>query len=304
MPSAYYSRPLSSGGGDTARSEFRPGKRFVVTKEKTSALGQRVSHRGSTSMCWSAMSVLVLALTACVAPGPGVNRTTESPKRSAAADPVAPRIEPLSAGTNQAQALARLEGFATDPDGPKAGLLVQLILNSETKYDTSTDDTGFFELLVPPGDYLLNVVDLPAMRRGEMVMRTQGVILEPGDQQQVELPFGGGVSVSGTVSGLVGPGPFLVFVRRPGGTAPEDVPIDDQDEQIESAKYLAGTAIIQPDGTYEVVDLEPGTYILEVPVIPARVEDLDLETMDRTPYYRAQIVVGEEDSVHDIAISR
>ena len=72
---------------------------------------------------------------------------------------------------------------------------------------------------------------------------------------------------------------------------------------MEAAKYQAGIGFVLPDDTYRITDVTPGTYIMEMPVMPSDPSDLQAyAAMDRTPQYRAEITVADKDLRHDIEV--
>jgi hypothetical protein len=72
---------------------------------------------------------------------------------------------------------------------------------------------------------------------------------------------------------------------------------------IEAARYQVGMGTVRPDDKYEIIDIEPGTYILEIGKMPANPTDLEAyKTMDRTPHYRHELTVEKKDLEHDIEI--
>jgi hypothetical protein len=73
---------------------------------------------------------------------------------------------------------------------------------------------------------------------------------------------------------------------------------------LRAQAFQVGMGMIGPDGTYEILDIEPGTYILEIPKIPKDPTDMAAyEKMDdRTPFYRKEITIEEEDLEFNITI--
>lgn len=192
-----------------------------------------------------------------------------------------------------------------DGSAPLSGLLVQLIKDADTAIQGQTDEAGFFELTdIPPGDYLLNVVDYVSLRQGRMRMRHEGIWIESGKTHQVELIFGDGFQVTGTVQGLPAEMPDrIIIIRRPGGLAPEDIPPTDKNVQIEAAKFLVASSRIDDNNEYVIEDLTPGTYFFEILKNPFKGESIpEFEIRDRTPYYRAEITIGTQDIQHDVTV--
>ena len=115
--------------------------------------------------------------------------------------------------------------------------------------------------------------------------------------------FGIGYRVYGTIKGLQ-PAPMrMVTLRRPGGPAPEDVNPTDMKAAVAANRYQGGMGFVTGEGSYEIADVAPGEYILEVPKMPKDPTDLEAYAkMDRTPYFRKEITVREEDLELDIEI--
>ena len=122
-------------------------------------------------------------------------------------------------------------------------------------------------------------------------------------EEDVCLVFGKGSKIRGVIEGLPAGGMKFIQLRRPGGLGPEDVNPLDMEQGMAQAKFLAGMAMVQ--GTaYEIEDVEPGTYILEIPRIPDNPMDLGAyaKMADRSPWYRTEITVESRDIEHDIKI--
>jgi len=72
---------------------------------------------------------------------------------------------------------------------------------------------------------------------------------------------------------------------------------------MESQRYMAGLGRIKSGDTYEMMDIEPGEYVLEIPRLPEDPTDLEAySTMDRTPHFRKEIKVLDKDVELDIKI--
>ncbi len=203
---------------------------------------------------------------------------------------------------------ATIAGVAKEKDAPRPGLMVQAIGEGPMRM-TTTDERGEFLIeKLPPGAYMLTVMDMSSMAAGKgMSMKTRHVTVEADRVARIEFVFGVGARVFGSVlggkSGGGGAAIRVVTLRRPGGPAPEDVDPLAVAGQLESARYQAGVAIVGPDGAYVIEDVEPGTYILEMPVMPENPLDFDgYATLDRTPPFRREIVVGEKDVEIDVVL--
>ena len=138
------------------------------------------------------------------------------------------------------------------------------------------------------------------MQTGKVAMKSRPVVLEPGDQYVLDVTFGSGYRIFGTVKGLP-PSPMrMITLRRPGGPAPEELKPIDMAAAFEASKYQVGMGMVRPDDKYEISDIEPGTYIIEISKMPAHPTDLEAyKSMDRTPHYRHEIVLEKEDVEHN-----
>ena len=87
----------------------------------------------------------------------------------------------------------------------------------------------------------------------------------------------------------------MALLRVPGGMGPEDYDPLDMKAAIQAGKYQRGFAMIQTDGTFQMLDIDPGEYIIEIPRLPQNMMDMDAYSrMDRTPRYRATIQVTDK----------
>ncbi len=186
---------------------------------------------------------------------------------------------------------------------PFTGATIQVVGDAPMKMGT-TDAEGraTFDGL-PPGSYMVTVIDMASMQQGAMNQKVKGVTIEPGKDQRLEIVIGAGQKVFGKVTGLADVGMIQVTLRRPDGPAPEDLDYTNIETLMESTKYLAGQTIAI-DGAYSIEDVEPGEYILEIPRMPENPMDLAAyQTMDRTPHFRKTVEVGNQDLEIDIDVS-
>lgn len=186
-------------------------------------------------------------------------------------------------------------------DQPMEGTLVQLVA-AEMFQATTGADGGFLMDGVPPGDYLLNVVDVPTVRTGIMAIKASGVRIDPGQVVEREVVFGTGVRVFGDLLGVHDPHgpPLLVCLRSPGSPPLEGAPLSDRRLQLESAKYLAGSCYARAGETYEIQDVEPGTYELEVSQVPD--PSTPLTASWPAPLYKALLIVSRQDVQQSIPL--
>jgi hypothetical protein len=163
-----------------------------------------------------------------------------------------------------------------------------------------TDESGHFEVgTISPGAYMATAVDIARVTSGDIAGATsRPVVVDIVDGETIEMDFSpplDGVTVGGTLGGELG-SITTVSLRIEGGPLPEDVSLTNPGAQIEALRYVAGMAMVGPDGAFDLGGVEPGTYILE-----AFTMDLDMSNMDaiingdRTPQIRQtiEIVAGE-----------
>ena len=199
---------------------------------------------------------------------------------------------------------ASIAGRVTQDDEPRRGMMIRL-LGAQMRQSSSDGEGRFRFKGLKAGDYLLNVVDFSAMQTGKGGMKQRVVGVAEGEEKEVEIVFGTGVSVSGTVTGLPPAPTRMVVLRRPGGPLPEDVDPTDMRVAVEASRHQAGVGFISPEGAFQIVDVEPGKYTLEVPKMPANPADLEaFGKTDRRPYYRQEITVRDRDVTHDIEVKK
>jgi hypothetical protein len=198
-----------------------------------------------------------------------------------------------------------IAGKVLEQDKPKGGMMIQIMGGAVPMKQVMTDATGeFFFNNLGAGDYVLNIMDLAGMQQGKMSVKTRVVSVENERTSEVTIAIGAGRKVFGKVKGYPAAPMRVLTLRKPGGPNPEDVKQVDIKASLEGAKYQVGVAIVAQDDTYEIVDIEPGAYILEAPRMPADPTDLEsyAKMEDRTPYYRKELTVKDEDLEHDIEI--
>lgn len=237
---------------------------------------------------------------------PGEYVLAASHKEFAPSDPVTISLKADQAWEAPALYLSSggvIAGKVKELEKPKAGILVQ-VLGGGPLQQSMTGEDGQFEFRgLKPGEYLLQFMDMAGMQKGKMALKTRDVVLAGEERQEVEVVFGAGFKVLGKIDGLP-PGPMhMITLRKPGGPKPEDLNPLDMKSGVAAGKYQAGMAMVPGDGKYEIADLEPGEYILEVLTIPANAADpAALAKMDRTPSFRKEITVGKKDLEVDIRI--
>ncbi len=190
----------------------------------------------------------------------------------------------------------------TEGEQPKVGLMVQLLGHGFKQGISDADGKAKFVGLAA-GEYLVNAVGGSPLR-GKMSVKTRPIELTGEGESEIEIVFGVGSSVRGSVRGLPKTIPMrLVTLRRPGGPGPEDVDPTDMKATMAAARFQAGTGFVAPDDTYVIPDVDPGEYILEVPRMPENPLDMKaMAKMDRTPYFRKTVKVGKTDLELDIVI--
>lgn len=219
---------------------------------------------------------------------PRYARSTDVPLSVQRSDVTVPDLV-LSAG-------ATIEGVVIRNDVPQRGFMVQCVGEAPMQMVTGEDGTFRFERLVA-GEYFLSFVDTVAMRAGRAATtKTRQVKIDGENVEHVRVELGHGWRVYGTVEGMEEGEMTMVTVRRPGGLGPEDYDPMDPAAAMEAARFHVSMAFVGPTGTYEILDLEAGEYILEVPVSPKDPRDVKAYSkMDRTPRFRKTISVRNED---------
>ena len=160
------------------------------------------------------------------------------------------------------------------------------------------DAQGQFEMTgLKPGDYVLNCIDMTTMQSGAMSLKTHPVTIQNGETTEVKVVFGVGVKISGTIDGLPKAPMRMVTLRRPGGPAAGEYSPMDMVNAAKAARFQAGIGFVRQDNTYEVADVAPGDYILEVPRLPADMTNPRAyeEMEDRTPYVTVEVKVEDKD---------
>lgn len=237
----------------------------------------------------------------------GTYRLRASHERFARSEPV--EVTVRAEGDGKAPDIALLlggiiEGRIARDGEPQAGMMVQ-VFSAKTMQQVISDDEGIFRIEnLPDGEYGLTIIDAQRMfSGGGGGMRTRTVEAVSGTTTTLEIAFGTGATVSGTIDGLPDRPMNMITLRRPGGPAPEDLDPLDMTAGVEAARYQAGMAMVGPDGAFAMEDIEPGEYILEIPAMPDDPTDVEAyQTMDRTPVHRRTIQVGESDMTVRIVI--
>lgn len=263
----------------------------------------RTPRAPSRSTALAAAAALILALLSIVGcrsaaeevpeiSGAGVEAGGKGPGAAPAAT-VAPRV-----GASASQGV--IIGRVLRRDVPMAGFLVQLV--GDGLLQATTDAEGGFTISdVPAGEWLLNVIDVETLRSGVHAMQMRGVTVAPGALIEERFVFGLGHRVHGVLEGLPRGGPeVLIAVFRPGGPDLVGAPLADKALQYEEAKFLAGSCTAAPGARYEVPDILPGRYLLEVRAAPG--PDPRLEPVWPAPLLRREIEVGDEELELDLVV--
>ena len=152
---------------------------------------------------------------------------------------------------------------------------------------------------VPPGEYFMTLSDLYAFKTGWIRQRATSVTVGSGAVVTQDFMFDTGVSVRGTFTGMEIPANRVqVQLLRAGAPRLTGTEIGDQKHQIALAAHLEGTTYVRADGTFELLDIRPGTYEIRVRTYPE-------STVDRTlpwapPEHVSEVVVAEEDVVLEL----
>ncbi|MCA8960456.1 MAG: carboxypeptidase regulatory-like domain-containing protein, partial [Planctomycetes bacterium] len=193
----------------------------------------------------------------------------------------------------------KIVGRIVDAEGaPKSGLIVQLMSAVSSMQSGTVDGEGRFEFSsLKPGDYSVFIMDMAAVQGGKMKLKTRHVTISSDETEEVEIAYGRGHKVFGVIEGLGKVSSMQqIQILRPGAPSSADLDPMDPTSQMGLMKYLAGMAMVDADGNFEIDDLEPGTYIVEVPRLPENPTDLQsYRTSDRTPHYRKELEVKDRD---------
>lgn len=193
---------------------------------------------------------------------------------------------------------------SVEVDGkPKAGMMLQLMSAHGMKRAFSRPDGSFdFDGLVP-GDYMLTAMDMAAMMKQRWIIKNLAVVVEQDAKAEVDSVFGVGRKVYGEVTGIT-PGIIrAISLRRPGGPAPEEVDALNSQQMFELTKFQAGFTMVTKDGPYEVPDVEPGKYILEIIQWPTKfTSDGEFEKVQAVPELRREVTVRDQDLKLDLKV--
>jgi hypothetical protein len=134
-----------------------------------------------------------------------------------------------------------------------------------------------------------------------MTMKSRGISVGPGELVEQNFVFGTGYRVHGGIEGIPeGTGKVLIALYRPGAPRVAGTPLSDRALSIEAAKFLAGSVYVAGAERYEILDVEPGSYRLEVSVPPDPATPRS--ALWPAPLFAAEITVGERDLESSIAI--
>ncbi|MGE3163498.1 MAG: carboxypeptidase regulatory-like domain-containing protein [Planctomycetota bacterium] len=200
---------------------------------------------------------------------------------------------------------ATVRGVVRFGDETRQGVMVQLVSSEHPFQMANTDPRGSYRFTgVAPGEYALQVIDLAGSRTTGMAMRIRTLQVEGDGEIELNLDFKAGRTVFGNIRGVAG-GMRMVTIRRPGGPLPEEMNPMDMKAQVEFAKYTAGMTMVTEDGEYRVEGVEPGEYVLEVPFMPENPLAAEAQQgVDRTPFFRKEIRVGDADVEVDIELEK
>ncbi|HNS00332.1 MAG TPA: carboxypeptidase-like regulatory domain-containing protein [Planctomycetota bacterium] len=190
-----------------------------------------------------------------------------------------------------------IEGVATEGGAPKWPVVVLIVSVSAGKKDCEFDKSGKFRFEnLAPGRHKVVVID---PERGEnLVMKTRTVAVEDGQTVGIAVEFGKGFKLFGKVKGVPAGSMAALVVRQPGDPPP------DGRFFLNPLPYVIGASAVTQDNTYEIADLDPGTYILEAITGPPGRGDESLYALmgGWKPLYRAEITVQDRDLRHDVEI--
>jgi len=221
-----------------------------------------------------------------------------SAPKHAPSDPVRVRAVSGSAVTAPDLVLypgAVVEIRVTEGGSGLAGVLVQLAGPGPVKMGTSSATGKVTFDGLPAGDHLLTATDMADPQAG-MRLQTRHVTLGRSESAEVEVSFGDGFDVSGSLEGFEPGAAQMVTLRRPEGFGPEEYDPLEVGQAIEAGRHQVGFAMVLPGGKFRMRDIPPGEYLIEIPVLPDNVMDFTAYSkMDRTPWHRSRITVDDED---------
>ena len=132
--------------------------------------------------------------------------------------------------------------------------------------------------------------------------RSRVVEVLPGKVAKVDLAYGAGQRVFGKVflDDATERGAMWVAVRRQRNSkllgAENPVPF------FVVWKSGLGSTFVDDRGQFEVNDIPPGTYFLQLERVPEVQDDTSLQQVVMKPLYRAEITVGDAALRHDVRI--
>lgn len=222
-------------------------------------------------------------------PSAGAPAAKESTPTSA---PAAPPV----ASTEPGVVIGRVDGM----EGPIPSIHIQL--QGEKLIQGKTDSAGEFVVSdVPPGDYVINAVDMTAVTSGIMRVKSRGTSVRSGEITEENFEMGFGFSVFGKVSGLKGDhNKVLVSILRDGAPDLTGSPVGDKILQYELAKHVEGSAFVKADHSFEVIDIPTGKYELRVQYMPS--SDSSRSTPWSAPAVRMTIEVEDRELEQNLVL--
>ncbi|MEM7234815.1 MAG: carboxypeptidase-like regulatory domain-containing protein, partial [Planctomycetota bacterium] len=180
---------------------------------------------------------------------------------------------------------------------PKVNLIVQVMGDAGMKQGATNREGSFRAEGLALGECFVNIMEMNPANPGAMKLRSRVVAIEGSDEQELNIVFGEGYKIVGKVTGMPKTqATRIAMLRKPGGVDPNTVSPSDMKAQLELGKHRAGIGMMDADGNFEIPDIEPGEYVLDIPRYPADPTDLAAyETMDRTPLHQGKVVVKDRD---------
>lgn len=191
-----------------------------------------------------------------------------------------------------------ISGLVTSNGAPLENWLIQVF---DTELRGVTDKSGKFEIAeVPVGEHLVNVLDGKNYASGVFAIRILTVPVRPNETVHLNVEFGNGQQISGSLKGLADGEAAMIMIRRDGGPLPEDIEPRDRELQIEASKFVAAYGSVRPGGEeFTIIDVEPGTYSVDV------ISVTPIDPSNPTPplvLYRKRIVITDQPITLDIQL--
>ena len=178
----------------------------------------------------------------------------------------------------------------------RQGLIVQFT-GDNGMFMATTDSEGAFEVCqIPPGSYMAMAIDMSDESSfdeyDDLMSQMRVVDVIEGETTHIDFePQTDGIPVTGVIAGEVGE-MTTVMLRTEGGPLTEEYNPLDLTSQVDLLRYMAGQAMVHPDGSFDLGLVAPGEYILEV--ISMDFDFEDISELSISPSIRKEITIKEE----------